>query len=529
MELKTDVTIVGFGPVGQFLALKLARAGHDVVVVERYLRVFPKPRAVHFDDEIARLLQSLGLNPDNDPIVDDFDAYYHWRNADMKDLLVIDWSGRGPSGWQRANFFCQPELEARLCELVENEPRITVLRGWNVTGIEETPAAATGPAQAVVHAQPWRSSLPEESQLTVHTQYVVGCDGANSFVREVIGAEVTDLGFAFDWLIVDIKPHEPMAFDPPAVQWCNPAQPTTIVPGGPGRRRWEFMRLPHETIEDVSTEEASWARVAPWGLTPQNATLERHAVYTFRAAWADIWRRGPLLIAGDAAHLMPPFAGQGMCSGLRDSMNLAWRLDAVLSGRSPDTLLDGYGAERAEHVRRFIEMSMMLGQTICVTDPAAAAARDEAMLAAVEDPSLAPAQPPIPRLGPGVVGDHPAAGLLSVQGPVTSRTGHTGLFDDVVGPGWIVLCDRRPQLAAETSAWMGENGLKLVVLGDDVTDDDGVHTAWLNELDAEVAVIRPDHYLFDAGSAGDAERLITGLRGHLGPRSAVRASPAPVG
>ncbi len=174
----------------------------------------------------------------------------------------------------------------------------------------------------------------ERARSSVRARYAVGCDGANSFVRGAIGAGWHDLGFAYDWLVVDVDPARAARLGSP-LNWqlCDPARPTTLVSGGPGRRRWEFMRLPHETLEQLNERgdrvEAARA-VGRRGRTTR--TLERHAVYTFRARWADAWRRGRVLLAGDAAHLMPPFAGQGMCSGMRDAANLAWKLDLVLAG-----------------------------------------------------------------------------------------------------------------------------------------------------------------------------------------------------
>jgi hypothetical protein len=182
-------------------------------------------------------------------------------------------------------------------------------------------------------------------------RYVVGCDGANSFVRGTLGATVTDLGFFFDWLIVDVLPHVPKVWCPLNVQVCDPLRPTTLVSGGPGRRRWEFMRLPGEDLDELHRAETAWRLLGPWEVTPENARLERHTVYRFQARWVDTWRRGRLLLAGDAAHQMPPFAGQGMCSGLRDAANLAWKLDLVLAGTARDCCSTPMRANASPHVR----------------------------------------------------------------------------------------------------------------------------------------------------------------------------------
>src|SRR5262249_33963339 len=153
-------------------------------------------------------------------------------------------------------------------------------------------------------------------------------------------------------------------------------RPTTLVSGGPGRRRWEFMRLPGEDVDELNRVDTAWRLLAPWGVHPDNAELERHTVYRFQARWVDTWRKGRVLLAGDAAHQMPPFAGQGMCSGIRDASNLAWKLDLVLAERAPAALLDTYPSERIPHVAAVIDFSMALGKVICIADAAEAAARD---------------------------------------------------------------------------------------------------------------------------------------------------------
>jgi 2-polyprenyl-6-methoxyphenol hydroxylase-like FAD-dependent oxidoreductase len=243
-----------------------------------------------------------------------------------------------------------------------------------------------------------------------------------------MGSEWEDLGFRFDWLIVDVKPREQRTWSPMNWQLCDPSRPTTIVSGGPGRRRWEFMRLPGETIAELNTRRRAWQLLEPWNRTPENTTIERHAVYTFEAKWTREWRCGRLMIAGDAVHLMPPFAGQGMCAGMRDIANLVWKLDLVMRDVAAEGLLDSYGTERSANVQHFIHLSMALGQVICVLDEDTAAERDRRMVAGgAERTRVLPAGPP-PRLGPGVLSDQPVAGLSMPQGRVR-RDGHKVLLD----------------------------------------------------------------------------------------------------
>ena len=369
---EVDVLIVGYGPVGQYLSFKLARYGWTSACIERFPQAYAFPRAVHFDDEIARVFQSVGLDPETNPAIQQFDKPYRWVNADKEVLLDIQGHGPGPSGWQAHNFFNQPDLEREIDAIVATESRAQVFRGWEAVDIVQDDDGATVVARRF-------EGGPDAETRTFRCRYVIGADGANSFVRSRMDVTTTDLGFEFDWLIVDMLLHEPLAVDQRAWQWCRPERPTTVVPGGaPHRQRWEFMRLPGETIEELNTEEAAWRLVGDFGITPENAVLDRHVVYTFRARWCDGWRDGRLLLAGDAAHLMPPFYGQGMCAGLRDAENLAWKLDAVLRSAAPDALLDTYGPERLGHVRYFIQLCVDLGRVICVTDPVAAAERDAA-------------------------------------------------------------------------------------------------------------------------------------------------------
>ncbi len=208
---------------------------------------------------------------------------------------------------------------------------------------------------------------------------MIGADGARSAVRDLLGLKYIDLGFAYDWLVVDVIPHEVREWKPYVMQYLNPARPTTLVGSGPGRRRWEFMRLPGETIEQLNTTETAWELLAPWDITPENASLERHTVYTFRGSWVDQWTHGRVMLAGDAAHLMPPFLAQGLCAGLRDGLALSWRLAAILGQGASEDLLDSYGPERREHVVEIIRQAVEVGRLICMIDPDEVAERDARM------------------------------------------------------------------------------------------------------------------------------------------------------
>ncbi len=531
-----DVIVVGSGPTGQLLALMLAQKGHKIIVVERWPAAYPRPRAVTFDDEVARILSNLGIDPENDERIEYFDDWYELRNAEGETLQSFDWRGVTTQGWRRMYWFHQPDLERRFADMLKQHPGVEVRRGWEAVGLSQDDEGITLTGQVDAQSADGVSGLGAYGELrvdpanasparteTLRARYVVGADGANSFVRQAAGLRSTDLGFSFDWLIVDILPKDGTdRFKPPIWQCCDPARPTTLVPGGPGRRRWEFMALPGEDIEQLNTAETAWKLLERWGATPANATLERHTVWRFNARWSDPWRHRRALIAGDAAHLMPPFAGQGMCAGLRDAYNLGWRLDLVLRGISGGDLLDGYGTERSGHVQHFIQLSLAIGKAVCITDPLAAKARDDAMRAARADPSLAPPPPPPLVLGPGAwIEGSPQAGHLAWQGLVRHKD-QTGRFDEIVGRGWQLLgYGLNPATALkpeqrEPFVRAGGQCFEIVDAGKSgIEDVEGFYARWFKELGADWILVRPDHYVAASGRKDNLDALLAQLLASL--------------
>jgi flavoprotein hydroxylase len=490
-EIDADVAIVGYGPVGSALAILLAQLGRTVTVLERWPEAYPRPRAVHFDHEVGRILQSCGIGDELREIIEPADIY-EWRNAAGATLLRFGSVGDGPSGWPASSMFTQPMLE-RLLDCRARQVGVDVRRSIEAVDVDQR-----GDRVTVTGAE----------GTSVSASYVVGCDGANSTVRSLTRLPVTDLGFFYDWLIVDVILDSPRHFDPINLQLCDPTRPTTAVSGGPGRRRWEFMRLPHESLDELNAEERAWELLAPWDVGPGNARLERHAVYTFNARYAGEWRADRVFLAGDAAHLMPPFAGQGMCAGLRDAANLAWKLHLVLGDHAADELLDSYEFERLPSARAAIDFSMELGRVICVPDPAEAAARDEAMSADVGD-EPAPA-PGLPDIAAGFIHvTAPHAGTQFVQGKEGGRP-----FDEVHGSGWrlVVLGDDVERLGDVERAWFESIGGQVVALA----DPDLLFARWFAEHECACALQRPDFYLYGtAPTTQDATTLIADLRDQL--------------
>jgi flavoprotein hydroxylase len=339
-----------------------------------------------------------------------------------------------------------------------------------------------------------------------------------------MGTPLEDLGFAFDWLIADTVPRDPALLAGVNLQRCDPERPTTLVSGGPGRRRWEWMLLPGETREQVENAAWVWEQLARSGVDDSDVSLERHAVYTFRARWAESWRNGRMLIAGDAAHLMPPFAGQGLCAGIRDAVTLAWHLDLVLKGQAHDSTLDAYTSERRGHVQQAIATSVELGKVICVADPAEAAARDEALLALAADPDAPAIQLPAAALGPGIhegtsQTDAPgAAGSLFPQGRV-SAGGESRLLEDTLDWGFVLYAlDADPRALLDQGARDYLETLSCAFVELDSADaGQQIYRDWFAPYERAVALVRPDFHVFGIAevTVADTSALVRRLEAAL--------------
>jgi 2-polyprenyl-6-methoxyphenol hydroxylase-like FAD-dependent oxidoreductase len=513
-----DVVIVGAGPVGLFAALLLDQQGLSVDLYERWPTFYPLPRACGVDHEIIRQMQGLGLMDELEPLLEPVmgpGKNYEFQDASHETLLKIDWNRPGASGWAQMNMFYQPEVEAMMLRRLQKSDNVSIHHGRELVSFEQSDEHVS-----LIFAE----TEKPENRFTATARYVIGADGARSTVRDLMGITPIDLGFAYDWLVVDVVPHDnERVWSPYVIQHLDPRRPTTLVGSGPDRRRWEFMRLPGESIDELNSIEKTWKLLAPWDINPENATVERHTVYTFRGSWADQWKQGRVMLAGDAAHTMPPFLGQGLCAGMRDAFALSWRLSAILGRGASAQLLDSYGPERREHVCEIIRQAVEIGRMICMLDPEEVAARDAQMKAAMKDPSLGTKPPPEPRLGYAgvyqITDDN--AGYLSVQGHVR-RNGREGLFDDVVGKGWQLLMRSNGNAVAldHTSLQFIKN--VAVAVADfgpdgDTEDLDGVYGAWFDRLRAGAVLVRPDFYVFGTSSVDDVNALLLSAMDAIGP------------
>lgn len=487
-----DVVVVGFGPVGALLANLLGRRGLRVLALERDADLHPLPRAVHFDGEVMRVFQAAGLAEAVASVARPTSKGMHFVNAAGETLMVRRGAeGPGPHGWAHNWYFHQPELDAVLREGAARFANVEVRLGREATAVRDA-----GDHASVAVRDGATGAASERT-----ARYVVGCDGARSLVREAIRASMLDLGLHQPWLVVDVvaHPRSERASRLPdfTVQHCDPRRPMTRVHVKGPRHRWEIMLMPGDDEAEIVRPERVWPMLAH-AIGPDDARIERAAVYTFHALVAAPWRRGRLMLAGDSAHQTPPFLGQGMCAGIRDAANLAWKLDLAAGGAAgSEALLDTYEAERGPHVREFIELAVRLGAVIQATDPDAAEARDAEFRAS--GPRMFDF--PEPRLGRGVWMDgSPAGGRVLPQ----LRLAAGRRLDEAVGSRFAVLSALPPgALAALAARMRGEHqgGLDIAFVeapGPEVEE-------WLAEHEAMAVIVRPDRYVF--GIARDEAEL----------------------
>ena len=383
--------------------------------------------------------------------------------------------------------------------------------------------------------------LAREQTWTAKARFVVACDGARSFTRKALGIALQDFHQDAAWLVVDAEAKGADPFPMWNIQVCHPARPTTFVHGRGSHLRWEFKLRPDEAPEAVLQPERlrELIRLAPQvGIDPAQITIERSAVYTFHATIAEQWQQGRVFLMGDAAHQMPPFLGQGACAGFRDAINLAWKLDMVLRGAAPAGLLSSYQMERRPHVQTIIQRVISFGSIIQTTNRMQAWARDRVLgVQALLGRAAPPADSIVPPLTGGLLADAPRSpsrsggkhlarlrGTLMPQRPVTRPDGAVVPLDDALGRGFALVawdCDPHDALSAEALARFGQIGgrvVRLVPAGathvpetDCARDHTGELQEWFASQGIQIALVRPDRYLYGAGSTTQAPGLMEQL------------------
>lgn len=490
-----DVLLVGFGPVGAALAGLLGKRGLDVLVLEREYDVFPLPRAAHVDHTGLRTWQELALLDRLLPAMQ-ANLGLDFLTANGELLARIPGDQSSTSGLPTSMYFFQPTLDRVVREVVGAMPSVSVRLGTEVIAV----ASADDHVRVLATA-------PDGERLDVTAKWVVACDGAASPIREQIGFGVEDLQFEEPWLVVDLVLAGERAEPARAVCLCDPRRPTYSIPMPARRHRFEFRLMDGDDPATMLQASRISELVARW-FPDRRFELERTAIYTFHGLVATHWRHGRVFLAGDAAHQMPPFLGQGMCSGLRDAANLAWKLDLVIRGTAPDDLLNTYEEERRAHVRSVVESAVRIGRIICTTDPDEAAERDRRM--------LSDARPPSQRIGFTLPPLRPGSLVLENGGDLfVQPSGGEVRLDDAIGSRFAVLA-RTPALIGSGPArwWRDRMGAFVAAAGQLPPSHADAVLAWLNSHDSDVAVVRPDRYVLWAGAdLDDVTRKVAGLLG----------------
>lgn len=481
-----EVVVVGAGPVGLTLANILGLQGIRTLVIEDRDTLIDYPRGVGLDDESLRTFQAIGLVDAVLPhtVPNQILRFYDGQRRLLAEMAPAD----ACFGWPKRNGFVQPLVDAELLRGLERFEHVEVLWGRPMTGCTENPDGVT-------------VSLGGPESATVSARYVVGCDGGRSATRRLMGVSFDGTTSSTRWLVVDLA-NDPLGH-PNSEVGADPARPYASISIAHGIRRFEFMIHADETDERAEDPDFVAAMLAPFLPHPHDVDIIRHRVYTHHSRIAGAFRRGRLLLAGDAAHLMPVWQGQGYNSGIRDAMNLGWKLAAVVRGQAGPSLLDSYDTERRKHARAMIDLSTMVGKVISPTNRRVAGLRDRVIRAASAVPTLKRyilemRFKPMPRYEQGaVVHDQPRrpdcpAGTLFIQPRVDTRTGTDLLLDDVIGTGFAVL------------AW---NNNPRILLGEDA------FARW-TALGASFIAVRPSTQLHwtPPGQADDPAITIVGDR-----------------
>jgi 3-(3-hydroxy-phenyl)propionate hydroxylase len=522
------VVVVGAGPVGLILANLLGLCGVRTLVVEEREELIDYPRGVGIDDEALRTFQGAGLV---DRVLPHTNPNQIMRFVDARGRVLAQIAPTSESfGWPKRNGFVQPLVDAELLGGLDRFEHVQVAWGCRMETLspdrDGVTVALSGP----------------DGPSTVRTSYVVGCDGGRSTTRELMGVSFDGTTSPTRWVVIDIRP-DPLG-RPNVDVGADPARPYVTVSIAHGIRRFEFMLHadePDEAGEDPAFIQRLLARFVPY---PEQTNIIRHRVYTHHSRIAGSFRRGRILLAGDAAHLMPVWQGQGYNSGIRDAANLGWKLAAVATGRADDALLDTYDQERRDHAQAMIDLSTMVGRVISPTNRQVAGLRDIIARAGSAVPALKRYVvemrfKPMPRYEQGaVVHERPIrkdspVGTLFIQPRVDTREQTNVLLDDVLGPWFAVLAwnnNPREVLGPEAFGRWRKLGATFVALRPmsqlGWTDDDdpdvlvvgdraGQFKSWFDSQEESVLFLRPDRFVAAACVAQRARETAAALDGAL--------------
>jgi 3-(3-hydroxy-phenyl)propionate hydroxylase len=483
-----DVAVIGYGPTGATAANLLGRLGLRVVVVERDSDVYGRARAISTDEEVMRIWQSVGLA---DRLQRDMlpDRPLNFVDANGVPFIDLKIKPRG-SGHPAQQFLYQPAVDRVLREGVQRFSSVDVLLEHECLRI-----VPKGDEVELMLAD-----LRTDTSKRLHASYVIAADGGSSPTRGQLGVGYTGRTYSERWVVIDTKvlkewdAHDRLRFH------CDPAQPTVDCPTPLGHHRWEYPARADVADEELLREEAIWNVLSNQGITPEHVKILRAVIYSHHVRVADRWRAGRVFLAGDAAHAMPPWIGQGMSAGVRDAANLCWKLAAVLAGQAPDTLLDSYQTERKPHVTEVTRRACFAGRIIKERNRVVAAARNHVFRTVTRLPGLDDRLQkitwiPDARYADGFFADggHRAVGWQIPQPWVTDGNGAKVRLDDRLAGQWTVLHAGEAPAGAQAWTAVGVPTLRI---------DEPALVDWLRRRKAGAVVLRPDGFVYAAAKSG---------------------------
>ncbi len=354
MQMDFDVVIVGLGPSGGTLANLLAINNLSILILEKESSLYNLPRAVHFDDEVMRVFQTIGIT---DSLSKKLIINKGTKFLDKNGKLLLDWPRPKiitENGWYPSYRFHQPDLERSL--------RYKLKKFHKVVSLQNCEVFKTVNKKSFTEVHYKNTKINKIN--SVKSKYIIGCDGANSFIRNEMKTELENLGFEQRWAVIDlILKTKNVNLPDRTIQYCNAKRPSTYCRNVGRRRRWEIALKENESSKTFFDKKRLWNFLSKW-VSPDEAEIERKTVYTFQSAIAKSWREGRMFLVGDSAHLTPPFMGQGMCAGIRDASNLAWKISICCKKGHNENLLNSYQSERSSNVRDYINTAMKMGELL---------------------------------------------------------------------------------------------------------------------------------------------------------------------
>ena len=515
-ETTHDVAVIGYGPVGVTAANLLGQLGLRVLVVERDADVYARARAISTDEEVVRIWQRIGLADrlTADMLADRAISFVDARGRTFLSFTPQTWGNGHPT----QQFIYQPALERTLRAGVARYPNVEVLLGHECTGLDQD----AGGVDLTI-----RRTGPDSEVRQARAAYVIAADGGSSPTRGCLGVGFEGRTYKDRWVVIDTKVKKPWPEVDRLRFHCNPARPAVDCPTPLGHHRWEFPVLPGDDADALVTPEGVLELLAGQGIGPEHVEVLRAVIYNHHVRFADRWRVGRVFLAGDAAHVMPPWIGQGMASGVRDVDNLCWKLAAAVDGGLPadvvERLLDSYETERKPHVRALTKAAVFFGRVITERRPAVTVLRDPLFRLACRFPGLGSylrdlrwfpvtayrsgllATPPARRGAPRAVGAH------IPQPWVLDQHGRRARLDDALGhTAWAVLYTGSAEGRLDLDRWRraGVQVLQLRTAGSDpghgtVVDVENQLGDWMRTRGITAMVVRPDSIVYAAAAAGE--------------------------